>query len=220
MDPCIYQIRNLINNKIYIGQTINFKKRQQRHKWSLKVNKHDNHHLQQSCNLYGIENLEFSKLVFCTKEELTELEQYLVDFYQPEYNICKTVVTSCQGVKRSQITKDKISKSRKNKKLSSEHKKLLSDAHKGLKQSLETIEKRASKLRGRKLSETQLVKRKLTNASSKAVLKICTKTQLVVSEYKSITEAAKINNLHVEAVGNCTRGKTLTSGGYIWKFKN
>lgn len=220
MDSCIYQIKNLVNNKTYIGQTVNFNKRKIRHIWALKTNRHDNYHLQNSYNIYGIDNFEFSKIVNCKKDELTKLEQYLVDFYKPEYNICKEIVETCKGVTRSQTTKDKISKSHKNKILSKEHKKLLSFAHKGLKQSLETIEKRMLKLRGRKLSEEQLIKRKTLQISCKEVLKICMKTQHVVDEYKSITEAAKLNNIHVEAIGNCVRGKTLSSGGFRWTFKN
>lgn len=43
----IYQIRNLINDKIYIGQTtMRFVKRYWHHQWKLTENTHDNKHLQ------------------------------------------------------------------------------------------------------------------------------------------------------------------------------
>lgn len=219
MKSGIYQILNNVNGKTYIGQTINFHKRKTRHLWSLKNNSHDNYHLQRAYNKYGLDNFIFFELIKCPNEELDKTEQYLVDFYQPKYNICKDIVTSCLGIKRLQKTKDKISNSHKGKKLSLEHRESLSRAHLGLKQSPETIEKRMLKVRGRKLTEEQLIKKRLMSTSCKPISKICPKTNIILEEYTSITEAAKLNNLHIEAVGNCVRGKTLTSGGFFWQFK-
>ena len=52
----IYQIRNLINCKTYIGSTINIKNRWRHHKRGLNNNKHHNAHLQNSWNKYGENN--------------------------------------------------------------------------------------------------------------------------------------------------------------------
>ena len=41
----IYQILNKANNKKYIGQTINFKRRKKRHLTDLRCHRHDNKHL-------------------------------------------------------------------------------------------------------------------------------------------------------------------------------
>lgn len=49
----IYIIKNILNNKIYVGSTIDIKKRWRDHKWHLKENKHHNSHLQASYNKYG-----------------------------------------------------------------------------------------------------------------------------------------------------------------------
>lgn len=51
----IYQILNLINNKRYIGQTINFDNRKRQHFSLLKRNQCHNLHLQKSYNKYGKE---------------------------------------------------------------------------------------------------------------------------------------------------------------------
>ena len=56
----IYEITNLINNKIYIGSSINIKKRWKDHILLLKNQKHINVHLLNAWNKYGEENFSFS----------------------------------------------------------------------------------------------------------------------------------------------------------------
>ena len=58
----IYQIKCMINNRIYIGQTKNFDKRIYEHKWELQNNRHYNKRLQQDYNLYGSDNFQFTIL--------------------------------------------------------------------------------------------------------------------------------------------------------------
>ena len=46
MKSGIYIIRNLINNKVYVGKSKNVKQRKNAHFSALKLNKHNNQHLQ------------------------------------------------------------------------------------------------------------------------------------------------------------------------------
>lgn len=73
----IYIIKNLINNKIYVGSSFNIEKRFKEHKRQLKKNEHKNSHLQSSYNKYGESSFIFQMLV-TEKEDvnLTE-EKYL-----------------------------------------------------------------------------------------------------------------------------------------------
>lgn len=41
-----------------------------------------------------------------------------------------------------------------------------------------------------------------------------------IRKYDFITEAAKANGLKINSVSACLRGKSKTSGGYIWKYVN
>jgi group I intron endonuclease len=59
MESGIYGIKNIVNNKIYVGSALNIKKRWYEHKYKLKYNKHANKHLNDACNKYGINNFEF-----------------------------------------------------------------------------------------------------------------------------------------------------------------
>ena len=81
----IYLIRNKVNNKIYIGQTINsFDKR---YKGGL-YNATSNIHLKNSIDKYGIENFEINKQfdVAYSKEELDGLEDMYIKMYKTYIN--------------------------------------------------------------------------------------------------------------------------------------
>lgn len=91
----IYQIRNIINNKVYIGKSKSLKIRLNIHLSSLKNNKHHSFHLQKSVNKYGIENFEYSILEYCNEHELLEKEECYINYYNSTnrnkgYNILKS----------------------------------------------------------------------------------------------------------------------------------
>ena len=80
----IYKITNLTNNKVYIGQTIDFNKRKQEHINALKAKRHRNIHLQSAWEKYGQDSFKFDlleTLTDCTNDELTFREQYWIDYY-------------------------------------------------------------------------------------------------------------------------------------------
>jgi group I intron endonuclease len=77
----IYQIKNLINDKVYIGSSIDINKRLYKHLWSLKNGCHDNNHLQNSFNEYGENNFEFSVLENCSIDELVVRENFYIEFF-------------------------------------------------------------------------------------------------------------------------------------------
>lgn len=87
----IYGIRNIINNKIYVGKTgMNFGDRWDNHKALLRNNNHDNKHLQNAWNKYGEENFEFIVLEDCSIDVLNDREIYWIKYYKEQclsYNI-------------------------------------------------------------------------------------------------------------------------------------
>ena len=56
----IYRIRNLTNNKFYIGSAVNLNKRKNQHFHYLRNNKHHNKPLQNSYNKYGESSFIFN----------------------------------------------------------------------------------------------------------------------------------------------------------------
>ncbi|MFA4834866.1 MAG: GIY-YIG nuclease family protein [Dehalococcoidia bacterium] len=109
----IYTIKNITNNKIYIGSAINVEKRLLEHKYALKRGDHINNHLQQAWNKYGESSFVFEKYLSCTKQDLLFFEQLVIDSsitrYGSEnlYNFCLTA-GSTLGRYHSSETKIKI----------------------------------------------------------------------------------------------------------------
>lgn len=78
----IYIIKNLINNKVYIGQSRDIYRRWRQHKHLAKSYKGNKNYLYNSMQKYGIENFKFSILKECKVEELNEMEIYYIKKYK------------------------------------------------------------------------------------------------------------------------------------------
>lgn len=80
----IYKIVNLINNKVYIGQSINIEDRFRHHK-NTAFNKNAEAYkypLYQAIRKYGIENFKFEIIEECSVSDLDKKE----NFYMEQYN--------------------------------------------------------------------------------------------------------------------------------------
>lgn len=76
----IYCFTNKINNKKYIGQSVDIKQRWRLHKTSAfsPDNKDYNSYFHNALRKYGWDNFNKEVLTECTKEELNELEKYYI----------------------------------------------------------------------------------------------------------------------------------------------
>lgn len=79
MKHCIYQILNLVNEKFYIGHSQDYDIRWWEHERKLKVNKHDNYHLQSAWNKYGKEAFEFILIELVEEKDMLLREQFWID---------------------------------------------------------------------------------------------------------------------------------------------
>lgn len=115
----VYQIRNIIDGKIYIGSAIHFRLRWQGHVKALRKGYHHSIYLQRAWNKYGEENFVFEILLVCepTKEELLYYEQAALDSYKSYdfhigYNSVKTAKNAL-GYQHRDESKLKMSESAK-----------------------------------------------------------------------------------------------------------
>jgi predicted GIY-YIG superfamily endonuclease len=88
----IYCITNIVNNKIYIGSSVNIYHRLKRHCSELKRSIHANKYLQNSYLKHGSSNFNVSIIEETTIENLQKLEQYYIDVLKPDYNITTEVI--------------------------------------------------------------------------------------------------------------------------------
>lgn len=69
----IYEIRNLVNGKVYIGQSVDIEKRLKGHR------EHEtNEHLKNAFKKYGLENFSFSIIKECSIEDLNLYELWYI----------------------------------------------------------------------------------------------------------------------------------------------
>ena len=93
----IYKIVNKINNKVYIGQSINIDKRIKEHFWKSQCEKDVSYNsaLHNAIRKYGKENFEWEVIEECKIEEIDEKERYYIQFYNSltpnGYNILEGV---------------------------------------------------------------------------------------------------------------------------------
>jgi len=111
----VYQIRNIVTNYCYDGQSIHLKERPKQHWRTLKNNKHKNTYLQRSYNKWGKEFFIFEILIYCVPEKLTYYEQLFYDINKAHglsYNVRKCV-NSNKGMKHSDESCKRMSESHK-----------------------------------------------------------------------------------------------------------
>lgn len=104
----IYCIKNIKNNKCYVGSSKNIKNRLTNHKTQLLHQKHDNSYLQNAVNKHGLHSFICFVLEYCSLEDLISKEQYWINL-QGHYNIVKEV----QILKFTEYSKQKMSNTRK-----------------------------------------------------------------------------------------------------------
>lgn len=170
----IYKITNIVNKKLYIGQTVDPKTRWSRHKSDARLNKKYNYHLYDAIRKYGVENFIFEIVACCkTIEDADFIEIYCIKQFNStdrEFGYNKHM----GGQSRREVTeetKKKISESNKGRTSpmlgqhhSNETKEILSAANKGNQNRLgsKVSDKTKQKLRdlnlGRTVSEQTLDK--------------------------------------------------------------
>lgn len=75
----LYEIRNTVNGKIYIGSTNNLLRREKEHFKELRKGEHHSITLQRAFDKYGEESFVFTEICRCPDDRLIELEQSLLD---------------------------------------------------------------------------------------------------------------------------------------------
>lgn len=167
----IYFIISLVDNKKYVGRSVDIKRRLREHRSSLIAQRHRNKHLQNAWNKYGASNFVFAPYLYCSEDAAIVEEQKQLDtlFMAPDgtFNISKDASLAPSKVehrraisegnrKRAPITEEtraKLKAARARKVFSEEERAKISAASKGRTHSEETRKKLSEKAKGRKLSD-------------------------------------------------------------------
>lgn len=159
----IYQIRNLVNGKRYIGSAVCFAKRWRQHRCELGKGRH-NPKLQNAWRKHGQQAFIFEIIeVVLDKGQLIEREQHYLSSLNPEYNVA-VVAGSNFGVKWGDEVKKRMSSANKDVWTRPGHRQKMSDAHKGQRHTEEHRRKISAALLGRKLSPENSARLAAANA--------------------------------------------------------
>lgn len=86
----VYAIRNAVNGSLYIGSAANVTKRWGAHRNYLIHGSHHSEHLQRAYDKYGRDSFSFEMIEYLDDISLLiEREQLWMDFFKPQYNVCK-----------------------------------------------------------------------------------------------------------------------------------
>ena len=90
----VYCIRCKVNNKAYIGSSVDIKKRWNDHKGALRRGKHPNKQLQEDYNKYGADSFLYTILINCKPQMLLKYENMYILLFNTRdksigYNISK-----------------------------------------------------------------------------------------------------------------------------------
>lgn len=233
----IYKYKNLINGKVYIGQTNNITSRVSSHRNKSKyiVTKFYN-----AVRKYGWDNFEFSIIKIVEESSntaLTALLDQLEEFYIGQYDSYKNGYNSTLGghSKRGYHLSEEFSKKCKARIISKETREKLSNIAKNREFTRETREKLRNSALNRNFSEyrsltTEKRNSRIREVLSKKVLQLSPQGD-VLQRFPSIGEAARyikdslsstfsIKGLENAIIRHCKGiAKNKYYYGFIWKYE-
>ena len=206
----IYMIQNLVNFKIYIGQSVNIEDRWRQHRSELRGNDHDNKHLQRAWNKYKEDNFEFTVICECDESQLNTKEiDYIskLKTYDPDFGYNKTY--GGEGGRPTEETRRKQSETQKGennhfygKHHSEEAKEKMSESLKG----------ENHPMYGKHLSEETRGKLSIP------IVQIDPSTDKVVNVWGSSMDAERNGGFGNSSINHCLKGRLKTHRGYKWMY--
>ena len=222
----IYKIENLINNYIYIGQSIDIPKRWREHKnaYQNPNSKDYNMVIYQAMRKYGIENFSFEIVEKCNIEALNEKEIYWIKHYDSYYHGYNATLGGNENhihlgrpielydLKGNYITTYPN----------------ITEAAKEIGISRNTI---YGIIYGNRLSakdfqfklqndSTTMIKPYTNRQGGKKIVLQKDDENNIINQFESVNEAARQLNLDSSAISKCCRGKLKHTGGYRWEYLN
>ena len=98
----VYVFINNLNNKIYVGSSVNLTSRMANYYYYYKSDKSPQFFIIRAMKKYGLENFSLGILEICDKNPKTclDLEQKWIDCFKPDYNVL-TIAGNSSGYKHS-----------------------------------------------------------------------------------------------------------------------
>jgi group I intron endonuclease len=223
MSQGIYKITNLINDKTYIGQSVNIEKRWKEHiRTSLNKKRVREYQfpLYRSFRKYGTDNFNFEILELVpNKKDLEKKELYYYEMYKTEYNQ-EVPVKRIRGTKLDVFFQIDMETHEVVGKFNDMY-----EVKQKLKKNTTNIYKVLEGKKKSALGYYWCYEKDYDNWQPptyierlRKVVKIDMKTNEVLDEYNSIKEASIKNNILTHNINRVCGLHRLSAGGYIWRY--
>jgi group I intron endonuclease len=208
----IYKITNKIDNKIYVGQTI----QDVEARWKDHLKRGSNcRYLKSAINKYGIDNFEFKLICITFDNQLDDMEIKYIEQYNSLVPNGYNLRLGGNSGRHNAETKQKISETLKKR---YQNGLIPPRSQLGIPHSEITKKKISESLKGRKMSQESINKRTISRRKNKII-------QLdidgnILNSFDSCKEAAEYIGISLNSINLCCIGKSKTAKGYIWKYQS
>ena len=217
----IYKRTNLINNKVYIGQTIN----NPEIRW--KAEDTSQQAIGVAVRTYGSENFLNEIIDYASsREELNEKEKYWIKYYNSltpnGYNMIPGGSNGAGLVKGKEIEQyDLDGIYITSYPSANQASQLTGISHGNICACCRKERNYAGEFQWKYKDSDKKIKtfKKITKVVKKEniIQQIDKKTNLVIKEYPTLSSAGKENKISIGNISECCQGKRNTAGGYRWK---
>lgn len=234
----IYKITNLVNGKVYIGQTTGSPKRRLNRHVSDARARRSNSPLQNAIMKYGVENFTFDVVICAFDRESTNLlEKFFIKEHKSNtkefgYNLTDGG-EGMDGYRHTEEAKRKLSLVGKDRQHSEKSKQKISLGNKGKVISEETKQKQRLTMVGRRATEKTKQKMSLVRKGRKISDETKQKRTftkfvrpveqlsidgVLLNEYPSLTAAENSTDIDKGCICQVCKGKQKTAGGFLWRY--
>lgn len=218
----IYKIENSINKKVYIGQSLDIKKRWREHKSAaFNVNSKDyNMVIYKAIRKYGLENFQFSILEECSREDLNARECYWIEYY----NSYKKGYNASKGGGNYTHLGNPVELYDYNGNYVTEYTNLMETAralHVFHGTAYQVLYGKRLSVKGYQLkvkgSNKQIGKYKSRQGGKKAIKQMDDNNN-VIAQFESAKQAGEILHLDPSTIIKCCKHKLIHCGGFKWEY--
>lgn len=220
----IYKFENNINGHIYIGQSIDIKKRFREHKSaSFNPNNPDyNLPIHSAIRKYGLENFSFDIIDICSEEKLNDQEIYWIDYYNSytngNYNISKG------GNNREHVGKpvqcyDMDGNFIKEYPNAAYAARDIDISYSVMQQVLHEIRRSCGGYQWKYKDDPRKIEKYTNRQGGKIPVSQYSKEGVYMRDWESATQAGRELKIDSSSITKCLKGKLKTCGGFIWRYK-
>jgi group I intron endonuclease len=215
----IYKIENLINHKIYIGQSVEIEKRWQKH-----LSAKDDFVIHRALHKYGKENFSFQIIEECNLLDLDKKEKYWITYYNSlvpnGYNMIQGGSNGAGFAKGKKVLQYSLNGEFLEKYSSANQASLITGIdHWSICACCRGEYRQAGGYQWKYSEDKEKEIKSIKKRTNYEVLQIDVKTDEIIQEFSSIKEATAKTNIASSTICNVCNGKGKTAGGFKWKYK-